>query len=557
MSRYIRDSQDTALFSLFKKDLPPINHEVINGLATSHLKFAKEKLDQIIRCAEEQFPEDLVFVGSQRCDPIEQYNVMTKVKGTNELVYDLALSRISMIKYSFTFKGEPMGPYYMGLVYCRNAGLTELNGKTFAIYPVLADHGFSIGQRDIFIPMPRGRATFYQTTHLVRENGVSTEIKFPWSILHNKAARPNRLTDEMTSNTIRLGHVYPTLIHYLLARYGFYETFKRFVNVDIRVFDEDNFVESDWSSKEYVVIRSTKGKPPSSKIPRELYRNAASRLIMVVRREEYTPLVSSFLAQTFYIIDHFPEEMNLEMIDDKWQWQVLMGYILWGDGQSQGKLVEQVVNHLNSLDGYIDPIARNDLLSEGVDVRTIYELFVYIMENMRRLLNERSGSVSSMYNKELMVLRYVLRDLNDRMFKMLFKLNVNNRKEHTKDSVDKILRDTFKPKEILKIAGGKNHSEVSSVSSPSDNKFFKITSVILRQADTASKGRGKESRPLDATMLLDASFAEVGGYNVLSKAVPVGNNRIAPYVQLDENGRVVRKEKYRAMIDDAQEKIKQ
>lgn len=547
---------DTKMFDIALEAVPKLNMDIVNGLATEHLKHCKEKLEQIIRCAEEQFPPELVFQGSKRCDPFEEFNVITKVRGTTERIFDLATSNVTLYKYMFDFAGEPIGPYYFCLPFANDAGLIKLSGKTFAIYPVLADYGFSVGQRDIFIPMPRGRATFYQSGHKVRIDGVATEIKFSWSILHNKAARPGRMTDEMRSSAIRLGYVYPALAHYLLARYGFHDTIKRFVNAEVHVMDERDYSEEKYPVKEYVCVRSTKTRPTTSKIPPGNYRAVATPLVFVARREEFTPLLSNILTQTLYIIDHFPDEMTLEMIDDKWQWQVLMGYILWGNGHSQGKLVEQVANHLKSLDGYVDPIARADLLTEGVDVHSIYELFVYIMENMRRLLNERSGCVSSMYDKEFMVLRYVLRDLNDRMFKMLFKLNVNNRKEHTKDSVDKILRDTFKPKEILKISGGKNHSEVSSVSSPSDNKFFKITCVVLRQADTASKGRGKESRPLDATMMLDASFAEVGGYNVLSKTVPVGNNRVNAMVEIDSSSRVVRKEKFRQLIDESQEKIK-
>ncbi|MGG4591665.1 hypothetical protein ACLPJK_25760 [Pseudomonas aeruginosa] len=555
LRRRILEGQDTKLFKVMLEDTPAFNYDVMNGLATKHLKAAKDTMDQIIRCAEEQFPEGLVFHNSSRCTPLEEYNVTTKVRGTNEYVFDLAKSMVTLHKYEFSYKGEPLGPYYHWLPFCKDGGLWVVNDKTFAISPVLADYGFSVGQRDIFIHMPRGRATFYQTTHAIRENGVPVEYKIPWSILHNKAAKPGRVTPDLKSSTIKLGSVHPTLVHYLLARYGFYATFKQFLNVDVTV-TTSQALDASPPGDAYMVVQSMRVKPVYLKTKAVLYRRQATDLAFVVRKEEYTPLLSSMLTQAMYIIDHFPDEIAEDTIDDPWQWQVFMGYILWGDTQSQGKLVEQVVNHLKSLDGYIDPIARSDLLKEGVDVRNIYELFVYIVQNMRRLLNERSGSVSSMYNKEFMVLRYVLRDLNDRMFKMLFKLNVNNRKEHTRDSVDKILREAFLPEKILRIPGSKEHSEISSVASPSDNKFFKITSVILRQADTASKGRGKESRPMDATSHLDVSFSEVGGYNVLSKKVPVGNNRVNPTVLIDENGRVVRKEKFRELTDSVQEKIR-
>lgn len=546
---------DKKVFGRIKLDTPAFNQELVRGLAVNHLKSSRPHIDRIIRCAEEQYPDGLTFVDSERCTPLEEYNIITNIRGSNERIFDLAESYVTLYRYLFTLNGEPM-PCYLWLPYAKQGGLIVINGKVFSISPVLADPVFSVGEDDIFIPMPRGKVTFNQVKHTVKINGVNTEVRIPWSPLHNRGARKGRVTEDMRSNIIRLGSVHTTLTHYLLARFGFEGAFKRFAHCDVHVMDGEFFNEEEYPKDKYVVCRSTKQRPTSSKLRPEAYSRIASDLVLIIRKEDFTPVAESMVTGVFYVVDHFPDEMTIQDIDAEWQWRVLMGYILWGDEHSKGKLVEQVEAHLKSLDGYVDLVVKRTLATEGVDVNDIYDLFLYIIQNMRKILNLRSGKVSSMYDKELMVLRYVLSDINNSIFDLLFKITSNNKKPVTKENLSKILADHFKPKTILKITSGKSHSEVSSVSSPSDNMFFKITSVLLQQSDTASKGRNKESRPVDATMFLDASFAEVGSMCVLPKTAPIGNNRANPTMEIDENNRVVRKEKFRTLIDRAQEKIK-
>jgi hypothetical protein len=281
----------------------------------------------------------------------------------------------------------------------------------------------------------------------------------------------------------------------------------------------------------------------------------ASDLALVIRKEDYTPLVESMVAGFFYVVDHFPDSMTVELVHTTWQWKVLMGYVLFGDEPSHGKLVENVESHLKSLDGYVDFEARDTLKKANVDCQHIYDLFAHILDKMPEMLHESSGKVSSMYDKQFMILRYVLSDINNAIFEFLFKIISNDKKQLNTTILNNILADHFKPKTILKISAGKGHGYISSVSSPSDNKFFKITSNLVPQSDTAGTGKGQETKPIDPSMFLDASWAEIGSYCWLPKSNPYGTTKANPFQILGEFGKVERNPRFIDLLDRTQEVI--
>src|SRR5690606_11378980 len=260
----------------------------------------------------------------------------------------------------------------------------------------------------------------------------------------------------------------------------------------------------------------------------------------------YTTLFRSF----FYVVDHFPDTTEVDHVYSTWDWKVKLGYILWGEESGQSKLIEDIETHLKSLDGYVDFDVRTKLAEAGVKCADIYDLFMYIIVNMKTMLLEGTGKTSSMYGKQLVVLRYILGDINNKIFEFLFKITINTKKAMTRETLNDILSEHFKPKLIYRITSGKGHGEVSSVSNPGDNLFFKITSNLVRQSDTAGKGKGRDGRPVDPSMYLDVSIAEFGGYCILPKSSPIGDNKVGPFVQIDPvTGDLIRNPEFIPLLD--------
>lgn len=551
---------DTRLFDRIYQEVPKINERLLNGLAVEHLKPERvmDHIVKIISCAQEQYPEGLVLEDCVRCSPIEEYNVITRgrgsKRGSNKRTFDLAKSDVYMVKFLFRYKGEPLYPQYLYLPAVRDGGLMYVSGKLWSISPVLADKLFSIDDASVFIPMPRGKVTFYQTPHSFVADGQRVSDKVVYSALHNSARRGKGAT----STSIHLGRVHTTMMHYLLCKYGFDGTFKRYADTKVLVMHKSEATADKYPPEDWIVCTSSMIKPIGVRIRN--YLPIASNIALVIPRVKFTPLVKSMVAGFYYVVDHFPDSMEVDYVtgaNDTWQWKVLMGYVLWGDEPTKGKLVEDVEAHLKSLDGYVDFEVRRTMREQGLRCNDIYDLFVYIIENMGEMLMSNSNNVSSMYGKQLMILRYVLSDINNEMFQFLFKITSNSKKAVTKESIEGILSDYFKPKLIFRITSGKGHGEVSSVSCPGDNKFFKITSVLVQQSETAGKGKNRDTKPVDRSLYLDASQAEVGSYCVLPKSNPFGRNRINPFLQDDPNtGDIIRNPAFVEMLDDVNRRIK-
>jgi hypothetical protein len=548
---------DDKLFALMQENSPKFNQNIMNGIAYQDIRNAKQYIEKIIRCAEQQYPPGLVFVGSYRCDPYEEYRVATynpkNNNKSNNQIFDLAHSDVYLVRYEFTYNGEKLNPQYLYLPYVRRGGLIYISGKQFSISPVLADRLFSIGVNDIFIPMPRGKVTFNYLNYSYMQNGRLVSNKVCWSPLHNRGAKKNK---QAKSSMIHLGRVHSMLVHYLFCKFGFEETFKTYGNCDIQVMDDADATLEKYPADQWIIFRSSKFKPAAVRIHANVYANMASTIAMVIPKDQCTTTVECMVAGAYCIIDHFPDVMTLDYIGMPARWKVLMGYILFGDGPGHGKLEEDIDAHLKSLDGYVDLDVTENLKTEGIECKHIYDLFGYIIENMPSMLQKSAGAVGSMYGKQLMVLRYVLKDINNSIFEFLFKLTSNNKKVLTRQEINTLLSTHFRVRQILKLSSGKGHGEISSVSSPNDNMFFKITSNLVQQSDTAGKGKGRETKPVDETMFLNASFAEAGGYIVLPKSAPIGNTRINPGVKLGLFNIIERREQYRKIVDRVQAMIR-
>lgn len=527
--------------------------KIANGIAHHETKAVKRFVDKIINCASEQYPEGLSFEGSYRVDPYEEYRVVTKnaqQKKGQSRIFDLAPSNVYLVRYNFKFHGEECDPQYLYLPNIRKGGLMWIKGKQFVISPVLADKLFSVGVDNIFIQMPRGPATFKSEWHRFIANGVRVSKGVAWTRLHNRDAKKNKLA---VSQTIQLSRVHCSLFHYLCCKFGLRTTFRKYGGVDnLIVIHENDFDPEKYPADKYVACRSTYQRPDTVKLREHAYVPYVNRLMLVIPVEDYTSTVEHMVSGFYYVMDHFPEDMVVEDVDSEWTWCRLMGYIIFGEEPPTSKLVEDIDTHLRSLDGYVDLAILETLKDEQIDCQDIYDIFGHIIENMNEMLMNSANRIGSMYGKQLMVLRYILKDINNSNFEFLFKLTSNNKKIMTKTDINTLLSRHFRHNKILQISSGEGHGEVSSVSSPNDNMYFKISSVIVHQSDTAGRGKGRETKPLDETMLLDASYSDAGSFLVLPKSMPIGNNRINLRAQLGPGNTVEQNTAFKEITDRTQ-----
>lgn len=534
---------DRKLFAHIEGHCPKFNPLVADGLACKQLEYVEQYIDRIIRCAEPGFPDGLRYVRYARCTPAEEHAVVT-AKRNNRQSYELSRSDIYLVKYIFEFKGEELKPRYLYLPFVSDAGLITLLGSTFSISPVLADTAISVGVDSIFIPLNRDKLTFKRLTHHYQIDHVRETAYVVWSsIYHAPKGSRNSPAKRRTID------VCATNIHYMFCKYGLTRTFAEFANADVVVgMDEVN--PQTYPPDQWKICESVKIKPRGVK--GKFYKGTDIRL--AIRNEHYNLTTASMIASFFYVADHFPERMLPEYVDDERFWKTLMGHVIFATNESEGKMVLNVEAHMTSLDGYIDGMVREWLREDGVLVTDIYQLFMHIVETFSARVTQSGSSVASMYGKRLTVLRYVLLDIIKAIFGMMFALQKHQKKGLTKTEIVNIMNQELKPELIIRI--NRRHGEVASISSPSDNKVFKITSNVVLQTNSTGGNRSKaKATVVDPSKNLHASIPEVGQYNNLPKSEPSGRSRINPFVMLGPDGSIERDPKKMELLDRIQEQI--
>lgn len=546
---------DRRLFNrLAEKNPVTINQKIADGLPYHTLRTAKEDVDKIIRIASANLPGGFSYNGSVVCNPQEAYRVITGLankSSTRDRSIDFARSDFYLVKYHFSLPEEELTPRYQMLPLPEKGGIIRIGGRKFSIFPVLGDRCFSIGSDNVFIRLSRAVVTFKEVFHYLSIDGASDTRILTWALLHNRGG--TQATGK-GSERVRMGNVFTTMGHYLFAKYGLEETFKRFMNVKLHMLHEPDlkayFKEHKLDPADYHVIRSVKKRPPGFK-ERIDYQTIVSDLVILVRKDEATPTVLDMIASIYYMVDLYPDEVDIEEMCGSWIWKVWLGYLLFGDSQGNNRLVENIESHLSALDDYVDEGIRHLLFDEeGLIIRDFYELAWHMIVNMQSMLDSGQGGLSSMYGKSLIVNNYVLSGIRNNIFKMMFSITNNPKKKYTARDYNRQLGIQMQHAILTRLRRTSEHPFVSTASLPGDNMLFQIGIKLIKQERTKSRGRrGNRLNVSDPANRLDESILEAGNYLVLPKRTPTGDNTINPTVLLDSNNTIIRKDHLRDVID--------
>lgn len=527
---------------IHNKHTPKLNRAVCDGVAVEHMRSIEGYIDRIIRCAEEGFPEGLKYIDYERCTPQEEYNEVTR-KRNNRRSFDLSRSDVYMVRYHFSFDGEELFPLFLYLPFVSDGGLIRLRGSLYSISPVLADKAISVGQNSLFIPLTRDKLTFKRLIQHYYVNGKQENTYVIWSTVYHRSERSLRNAGKPTIK------MESSLAHYLFCKYGLTRTFAQFADAEVVVGDETTITEQTHPQSEWFICSSTGIKPRG--LARGAYTGSGIRL--AVRTKEWSQTVAGLVGGFFYIVDHFPERVLPEYVDNERLWKILLGHVIFASHVSEGKLAEDIETHMISLDEYIDRMARDNLADDGVYVTNVFELFAHVIETFAVRVMASGDDIGSMYGKRLTVLRYVSEPIIRGIFGFMYRLR-SAKKPVTKEDIQKNLK--MIPTELI-LSINYEHGEVKPIASPSDNKIFNITSNVVPQTSSKSGARAStKSTLVDPSKFLHASIAEVGSFSHQPKSEPTGRSKLNPCVRTEPDGLIVRDPDKISLIDSVQEKIR-
>lgn len=545
------------LLGIIAAKLPKINPILANGAAVQFMNEVEPHVDRDLRVSSEQLPEGLHYETYEVCTPTEEYfEIMRK---REKIVVELSRSDIYMIKLKYTNNGDPLPDSYLYLPFCGEAGVMYIRGTPYGVSPVLADVAVSVTSDGLFIPLAMAKAQFERFTYHYKLGHEAQSAR----VVHSHLYRRSK-----TSKAVKIGKYSPrsNMMHYLLCKYGFSETMRRYFGVDevlvgtkstilnqIRVrggLPESNeqFAQSNEESRlfdEWVIcstITDANNKPIAAKGKNYVPSEIAVAIPRGVLELDKAVAINDAMASLFYVIDVLPMRVSVKYFDDPAMWQSIMGIVLFGEGSNitEGERLTLISTHMDSLEAYVNHQSKRNLSQGGVNVDTIHDLFAWVMYQLPEMVLNANTTVASMYGKRLMVTRYILSDISSAIYLLMFKLRARAVKKgrlSVKEIVDGMRRGLHRDT-ITSVTS--RHSEVTSISSPGDNKIFKITkNLVLQESTDSNKARGGGGSLNDPAKFLHASILRVASVAAMAKNEPTGRGQLNMMLKISARGDVM------------------
>lgn len=522
---------------IHKEKITHLNPILADGYSTLALHNAIAHIDAYTRCGLSILEgTDLEYVGFVQATPEEMYDELVKKTSTRPPTFDVSRSDLYMTKMHWRFHGSDI--YHPIFLIFSKDNITYLRGSAFGIFPVLIDRSFSIGHNELFFPFTRARIKFLKVPHerlMVTGSGcqlVSDAVIYGPNIY-------NRSKDSLRKQGTPQWKARTTLAHYLFCHKGVVGAFKHYANVDVIVGDSKTISVDSLNMNEWVYFESANVKPADFGRFREYFK---PDLRIAVRREELTPGVDGLINGLFYVADNFPEMVNIKYVGTQHEatmWAQIMGNVIFPTNVNPGKLLEDMAPHFESLKDYVDAEVIIKLQSDGIYCNDFYELCYYILDNFDSMIVEGIDKVSSMYDKKIEVLKYVLTPITSSIFKFIFNIK-KGKGTLTPETVAVRLGKFVKPKEIFSINHG--HGEITSAAglTSSDCKALRGTSALVAQTSSSGPNAKSKMSLTDPTQHLDVSFAELGQFAAITKSDPSGKGFINLTAKVDHKGHLLR-----------------
>ena len=539
-----RKRMNKHLIEFIKKDTPPLNPILAEGLAVEHMRHSEEYLDSICRVVLKDLEKtaDIHYLGFERVPPTEEFIELTKGKNNGPRQFNMARTDTYMIKMKFRHR-DTLYEKYISMPFVSQAGMMHIYGTNYAVTPVLADKIISVTPPKIFVRLMSVRLNFEKENYHYIANGIRQTYPVVISEVYKNRDKKNK-NKKFVPET--------PMVFYLLCRYGMTGMFKHYLDTDVvyGTYGED-ITEDKYPEDRYVICRSL-GQKHRKLLVRDY---APCDVAIVIPEEKFTPTMKNIISGCFYILDQFVGEISVDSFDDTDMWIVCLGKVLFNPSVNPGKLLMDINDHLSSVDQYINEIMKVKFKRIHLNIEDMYQLFFVIIDKFEEWHHAYMNKESDLYNKELSVLYYILSDLTKQIVNFCYQIKKKNKNGDIKDND---VKDAFRSK--LKTDAYSNitveHGEVNVVNYSGDNMIFGVTQQLVAQDRTSKKRSRKESVDLgDPTKRLNVSMAEVRTYSGMAKAAPDGSTRLNLHLNVDEEGAVIRNKDLQPMLDDIQKTI--
>lgn len=453
--------------------VPKFNKDTVDGASKSILKEVPGFLDEIIKSSMMSLSRkvDLQYLGYRRLTPSEEYNYIVN-KNNNKTVYDLARSDLYMIELSFMYSGTPVKKQ-LYLPFTDKANLMHISQTTYSLTSVLSDTVISPSHKELFVRLLKDKLTYRSVTRNVIIDGE----KVPKQVIHANILRVNK---NQIKDNIGKPLTSPSL--YLCGEYGLAATIKRYYKkTEVKV-TTDNV---DHLRDKYHVFESSKIKPRSLKE----YGYAGHDLKILISKDVgYNSFIENLFVGLIYTLDILPEHTEdfVQLFDtgdvegEKLFWRIMLGRIAYKNSYSVDRMVEDINDHFETLQGYMDTLIKNKLSENNIKVGNFFDLIAVILDKYNTWLINSKEYNSNIDNRYLDILYYVLYDIIVGFNKVILNLNKRSqKKEVSMREFNKIVANEISPRKIFGLVKSMSMNlTISLAETTSDIMYPKITALL-------------------------------------------------------------------------------
>lgn len=464
------------LYSIVDKYCPKFNKNVSDGCAKVLLEDLPRILDVIftdsIRSLSPQIP--LEYVGYRKISPDEEFKNLI-LNDNGKTVYDIAISDVYPVEYVFRFNGEEIRkPIY--LLYCDNGNLLKISNTVYSITPVLSETVISPSNIKIFVRLLKAKIDVNGKMKNFLFNGT----KVSGIVLYAAIVRTKSL-----SIKDNLGSHYTSIFLYPLGKYGLKETLKKYLKIEDFTISLGNV---DHMRNEYNIWESTKVRPRNLKDQGYLGHDLK---ICVSKKYPLTPLLENLIYGIIYTFDVLPHEakniyegfVTGDIEAEKNEWRLILGIIAYKDSYSKDRVIQDMSEHFDALEGYVDSVIQSKLRNNNIIVNDFFDLLMVIGENFNIwTLNAKEYS-SDINNRYIDIVYYLLHDIVVGFNTVILNLNKRAGKKidgMLKKEATKIMQKNLSSRTIFNLVTAKepNLTIQAQNGSSTDLIYPKITALL-------------------------------------------------------------------------------
>ena len=497
------------LLDSVKDELPKFNDKIL-------VDFRKKEMNTAISFILDRIHEAIEYIGE---DIVVSYEIVSpheraKYEASHNRLknsVNIKLSSIILVRFKFVIDQETQIEKLMYVPYIHEDGSTIMNGTKMFFQLCLDEKIFSRINNGVTIKVIRSPISFWKNK-LRAVTSINTGNTYTDTIIEAKI----HYKESGQRSPLK-----PTLVHYLLCKFGF-EGVKERLGIDK---DDCTFVQTvpdEPDEFEYFKAQNV--------------AVARSPIIMRVRSNIMVDQsFKRFVISTLHILNGFKKISYTDLVSEsKIVFHILLGKLIFSRNISPTLAHSCMVEHIASLDTYLDSINKKVFHNEGIMVDDIYDVLYHIFYNIDKIILECPNN--NFYNKKFSSLFSVLiatfvKSLNSGIY-------LNERSRRKKDKV-KFINDmlVIYPRSITKDM----YSCINTKMNPdqfNDNILLPLSSNAVKNLGMNKKNSSNAIRA--AVNKFHPSFVVVESPVRFSSSNPSINACINPYVEIDEDGGVVR-----------------